>query len=62
VTRAIPPAAGAQLLADLAALGPYFAVDVHRPGSPVRPPWQPLSELTGSAKASDKTRGYEAAE
>jgi len=51
VTRAIPPAAGARLLADLAALGPYFAVDVHRPGSPVRPPWQPLSELTGSPGA-----------
>jgi hypothetical protein len=39
------------LLADLAALGPYFAVDVHRPGSPVRPPWQPLGELTGSPDA-----------
>jgi len=51
VTRAIPPAAGARLLADLAALGPYFAVDVHRPGSPVRPPWQPLGELTGSPDA-----------
>jgi len=51
VTRSIPPAAGARLLADLAALGPYFAVDVHRPGSPVRPPWQPLSELTGSPGA-----------
>jgi FhuF 2Fe-2S C-terminal domain len=51
VTRANPPAAGARLLADLAALGPYFAVDVHRPGSPVRPPWQPLGELTGSPGA-----------
>jgi hypothetical protein len=51
VTRAIPPAAGARLLADLAALGPYFAVDVHRSGSPVRPPWQPLGELTGSPEA-----------
>ena len=51
MTRAIPPAAGARLLADLAALGPYFAVDVHRPGSPVRPPWQPLGELTGSPDA-----------
>jgi hypothetical protein len=39
------------LLADLAALGPYFAVDVHRPGSPVRPPWQPLGELTSSPGA-----------
>jgi hypothetical protein len=51
VTRAIPPAAGSRLLADLAALGPYFAVDVHDPGSPVRPPWQPLGELTGSPGA-----------
>ena len=51
MTRAIPPAAGARLLAGLAALGPYFAVDVHRPGSPVRPPWQPLGELTGSPGA-----------
>lgn len=51
MTRAIPPAAGARLLADLAALGPYFAVDVHDPGSPVRPPWQPLGELTGSPGA-----------
>ena len=48
MTRAVPPTAGARLLADLAALGPYFAVDVHRPGSPVRPPWQPLGELTSS--------------
>jgi hypothetical protein len=46
-----PSAAGARLLADLAALGPYFAVDVHDPGSPVRPPWQPLGELTGSPGA-----------
>ena len=51
MTRAVPPTAGARLLADLAALGPYFAVDVHRPGSPVRPPWQPLGELTGSPDA-----------
>jgi hypothetical protein len=51
VTVEIPPAAGARLLADLAALGPYFAVEVHRPGSPLRPPWQPLGELTGSPGA-----------
>ena len=43
--------ATAGLLADLAALGPYFAVDVHRPGSPVRPPWQPLGDLTSSPGA-----------
>ena len=51
MTRAVPPTAGDRLLADLAALGPYFAVDVHRPGSPVRPPWQPLGELTSSPGA-----------
>ena len=44
-------AAGARLAADLAALGPYFAVEVHRPGSPLRPPWQPLGELVGSPEA-----------
>ena len=43
--------ATAGLLADLAALGPYFAVDVHRPGSPPRPPWQPLDALIGSPDA-----------
>jgi hypothetical protein len=51
VTRAVPPTDGARLLADLAALGPYFAVDVHRPGSPVCPPWQPLGELISSPGA-----------
>ena len=43
--------AAAGLLADLAALGPYFAVDMHRPGSPPRPPWQPLDALIGSPDA-----------
>jgi hypothetical protein len=57
VTRAVPPTAGARLLADLAALGPYFAVDVHRPGSPVRPPWQPLGELTSSPGAMARRIG-----
>jgi FhuF 2Fe-2S C-terminal domain len=51
VTRPTPSAAGAGLLADLAALGPYFAVEVHRPGSPLRPPWQSLGELTVSPGA-----------
>jgi hypothetical protein len=51
VTRAIPPAAGARLLADLAALGPYFAIDVHRAGSPPCPPWQPLAGLIGAPDA-----------
>ena len=51
MTRPTPPAAGAGLLADLAALGPYFAVEVHRPGSPLHPPWQSLGELIGSPGA-----------
>jgi FhuF 2Fe-2S C-terminal domain len=51
VTQDAPPAAAARLLADLAALGPYFAVDVHRPASPLRPPWQPLDALIGSPDA-----------
>ncbi len=51
MTQDAPPAAAARLLADLAALGPYFAVDVHRPGSPLRPPWQPLDALIGSPDA-----------
>ena len=41
-----PPAA--RLLSDLAALGPYFAVEVHGPGSPLARPWQPLGELISS--------------
>ena len=57
MTRAVPPTAGARLLADLAALGPYFAVDVHRPGSPVRQPWQPLGELTSSPGAMARRIG-----
>ncbi len=51
MTQPTPSAAGAGLLADLAALGPYFAVEVHRPGSPLRPPWQSLGELTVSPGA-----------
>ena len=37
--------------ARLAALGPYFAVEVHGPHTPVRVPWQPLDALLGSAAA-----------
>ena len=44
-----PPAA--RLLSDLAALGPYFAVEVHGPGSPLARPWQPLGELISSPDA-----------
>jgi len=51
MTRESASAAVPGLLADLTALGPYFAVDVHRPGAPPRPPWQPLGELTGSPDA-----------
>jgi hypothetical protein len=42
--------ARSRLLAELAAIGPYFAVDVHR-AAPPQPPWQPLGELIGSPDA-----------
>src|SRR6202034_988017 len=38
-------------LAGLRALGPYFAVDTHDPGTPVTAPWRPLSDLLGSPAA-----------
>jgi FhuF 2Fe-2S C-terminal domain len=38
-------------LAGLRALGPYFAVDTHDPGTPVTAPWHPLSDLLGSPAA-----------
>jgi hypothetical protein len=40
-----------RLLAGLAALGPFFALETHQPGSPLRGPWQPLSQLLGSPAA-----------
>jgi hypothetical protein len=43
------PAAGR--LGELAALGPYFAVEVHPPGSAAYPPWQPVSELISAPGA-----------
>jgi hypothetical protein len=47
VTGAGPPspdrARGPQDI--LAALGPFFAVSLHRPGTPPEPPWRPLREL-----------------
>jgi hypothetical protein len=52
--RAGRPAAAlvaARRLAELASFGPYFAVEVHPPGSPLCAPWQPLGELTGSPDA-----------
>ena len=38
-------------LAELAALGPYFAVDAREPGSPMPAGWQPLGSLVGSPGA-----------
>ncbi len=55
--RAIP---AADLLGTLAALGPYFAVEVHPPGSPPRPPWQPLNELTATLTTPDTLAGRDA--
>ena len=39
----------AGLLAELATLGPFFAVQTHCPGGEVPAPWQPLDTLLGSA-------------
>jgi hypothetical protein len=36
---------GGRVLDDLAAFGPFFAVDSHPPGEPPRPPWRPLRDL-----------------
>jgi hypothetical protein len=41
----------ARRLAELASFGPFFAVEVHPPGSPLRAPWQLFGELTGSPDA-----------
>ena len=48
-----PPArrAPAGRLAELAELGPYFAVDSHPSGSPTCPPWRPLGELVSAPGA-----------
>jgi hypothetical protein len=35
------------VLTDMAALGPFFAVEVHLPGERPRPPWLTIGELTG---------------
>lgn len=45
------PSASAPLLAGLATLGPYFAVETHDPRSRPQEPWQPLSAVLGSAEA-----------
>ncbi|HEY7433021.1 MAG TPA: (2Fe-2S)-binding protein [Streptosporangiaceae bacterium] len=44
------PSAPPRLLAELAALGPYFAVDVHEPDAPLRGPWHDLRELFSSPR------------
>jgi len=55
------------VLASLAALGPFFAVDSHLAGADPHPPWRPLRELTdhpdrmmdriGSVRAALASRG-----
>jgi hypothetical protein len=42
VTSVAEPAG---LRAGLAALGPFFAVETHEPGAPLRAPWLPLAAL-----------------
>ncbi len=37
------------VLDDLAALGPFFAVETHPPGTGPTAPWRPLRELAGAA-------------
>ena len=40
----------AELRRDLAAIGPFFAVETHAPGQAMSPPWQPMTALAdGSA-------------
>ncbi len=40
-----------ELLAGLAALGPYFAIEIHDPGDRLVAPWRPLAELIGAPAA-----------
>jgi hypothetical protein len=42
---------GDELVAGLAALGPYFAIETHDPGEPMVAPWRSLAELIGSPDA-----------
>jgi hypothetical protein len=54
LTRSSPSAARtatAGRLAELAALGPYFGIEIHPAGEPLAPPWQPLGALTGTPAA-----------
>ncbi len=46
-----PPSPAAALRAELATLGPYFAIEAHSPRTKTRGPWQPLSTLLGSPQA-----------
>ncbi|GAA1217547.1 (2Fe-2S)-binding protein [Kitasatospora nipponensis] len=55
---------GAQL-AQIAALGPFFAVETHDPAVPAAPPWRPMAELVEDpavpAGRAAQVRGYLAA-
>ncbi|MGV9710497.1 (2Fe-2S)-binding protein [Gordonia sp. NPDC003424] len=46
---------------DLAALGPFFAVDGHRPGETKDAPWQPLSVLLYESGITARVRAVRAA-
>jgi hypothetical protein len=39
-------AAAAEVLGELATLGPFFSFHVHSPGAPPEAPWRPVTELT----------------
>jgi hypothetical protein len=47
----VTDAPAASWLADLAALGPFFAVRSHLPGATLPAPWRPGSELAGPSAA-----------
>ncbi|HET9972280.1 MAG TPA: (2Fe-2S)-binding protein [Streptosporangiaceae bacterium] len=60
MTRSSAPAARtatAGRLAELAALGPYFGIEIHPAGEPPGPPWQPLGALTGAGSSSSAPTG-----
>jgi hypothetical protein len=48
---ACSPSPPGELRAGLAALGPFFAVESHDPGTTAVSPWHPLSTLSGSGEA-----------
>jgi hypothetical protein len=56
---------GAAMLEQLAALGPFFAVDTHDAHEPARPPWRPLRAVVGEPAVLRErvasVRGYLAA-